>query len=95
VTPGAVLPARELLGDMLLETHHPDEALTAYEAVLRDSPGRFNALAGASRAAAAGRHRAAARRYAAQLLALAKDGDGDRPEIAEARRVIGGATSER
>jgi hypothetical protein len=95
VTPGAVLPARELLGDMLLETHRPKEALAAYEAVLRDSPGRFNALAGASRAALASRNRAAARRYATELLALAKDGDGDRPEIAEARRVAGRATSAR
>ena len=58
VTPGAVLPARELLGDMLLETHHAAEALAAYETVLRDAPSRFNALAGASRAALACRQRA-------------------------------------
>lgn len=90
VTPGAVLPARELLGDMLLETDHPAEALAAYKAVLRDSPGRFNALSGASRAALACRRRAVARRYAAALLALAKDGDGDRPEVAEARRIARG-----
>jgi hypothetical protein len=93
VTPGAVLPARELLGDMLLETHHPAEALAAYEAVLRDSPGRFNALAGASRAALESRQRAAAKRYAAKLIALAKDGDGDRPEVAAARRVAAGAAN--
>jgi hypothetical protein len=95
VTPGAVLPARELLGDMLLETHHPAEALAAYEAVLRDAPGRFNALAGASRAALACQQAAAAQRYAVELIALAKDGDGDRPELAEARRVAGGATNAR
>jgi hypothetical protein len=95
VTPGAVLPARELLGDMLLETHHPVEALTAYEAVLRDAPGRFNALAGASRAAQACRRGEAARRYAATLLDLAKDGDGDRPEVAAARRLTGAAPSSR
>jgi hypothetical protein len=93
VTPGAVLPARELYGDMLLETHHPAEALAAYEMVLRDAPGRFNALAGASRAALACGHPAAARRYAAELLMLAKDGDRDRPEVAEARRVAGGGTN--
>jgi len=95
VTPGAVLPARELLGDMLLETHHPAEALAAYQAVLRDSPGRFNALAGASRAAGASGQGAVARRYATQLVALAKDADGDRPEIAEARRVAAGANGSR
>ena len=95
VTPGAVLPARELLGDMLLETHHPAEALAAYEAVLREAPARFNALAGASRAAQASGQRAVARRYAAELLALAKDGDGGRPELAAARRLAGGATGAR
>jgi hypothetical protein len=34
VTPGEVLPARELLGDMLLQTNQNPEALQAYEAVL-------------------------------------------------------------
>lgn len=95
VTPGPVLPARELLGDMLLETRHPVEALTAYEAVLRDSPGRFNSLAGATRAALESGRTAEARRYAAALLALAKDGDGNRPELAAARRLTGGEEGER
>jgi len=91
VTPGAVLPARELLGDMLMETHHADEALAAYERALRDAPGRFNALAGASRAAAACGRGEVARRHAAALLALARKGDGERPEIAEARSTVRGA----
>jgi hypothetical protein len=88
VTPGAVLPARELLADMLLETHHGEDALIAYQMVLRDEPGRFNTLAGASRAAEEAGHHAAARRYASQLLSLAKDGDGNRPEIAAARTAL-------
>ena len=88
--PGPTLPARELLGDMLLETHRPAEALAEYEAVLRDSPGRFNAIAGASRAALAARQGAVARRFAADLIALAKDGDGGRPEVDAARRMVGG-----
>jgi hypothetical protein len=95
VTPGPMLPARELLGDMLLATNHPAEALTEYEAVLRDSPGRFNALAGASSAALASGQTETARRYATALLTLAKDGDGDRPEIAAARRIAGGTSSTR
>jgi len=86
VTPGPVLPARELYGDMLLELHRPAEALAAYEAVLHDAPGRFHALAGAERAAKESGRRADARRYAEQLLALAKDADGERPELAAARR---------
>jgi hypothetical protein len=90
VTPGAVLPARELLGDMLLATHHPADALVAYETALHDSPGRFHSVAGAFRAAAAGGRPAEARRYAAALLSLAKDGDGDRPELVEAKRLLNG-----
>ena len=93
VSPGAVLPARELLGDMLLEVHRPEEALAAYEAVLGDVPRRFNALVGACRAAQASGQPTTARRYASALLDLAKDGDSDRPEIAEARRITGSPTT--
>ena len=88
VTPGAVLPARELLGDMLLETHHPADALKAYETTLRDSPGRFNSLAGAFRAATACGESAAAQRYASALVTLSRDGDTDRPGLAQARLAL-------
>jgi tetratricopeptide (TPR) repeat protein len=50
VTPGAVLPARELLGDLLMEMHEPKEALSAYRQVLTVAPGRRNALRGAAEA---------------------------------------------
>ncbi len=53
VTPGAVRPARELLGDLLMEMHEPKEALMAYQQVLSVAPGRRNAtrgVAGAERA---------------------------------------------
>ena len=50
VTPGAVLPARELLGDMLALLGKPAEAIEAYEASLKISPNRFNSLYGAGRA---------------------------------------------
>lgn len=46
VTPGAILPARELLGDLLLELGRPHDALLAYEAALADAPRRFNAKIG-------------------------------------------------
>lgn len=57
VTPGAVLPAREMLGDLLMELNQPAKALEAYEATLKDSPNRLNGRSGAARAAqlAAGR----------------------------------------
>jgi tetratricopeptide (TPR) repeat protein len=51
VTPGAVRPARELLGDLLLELREPKEALEAYQKVLAGAPGRRNALSGAEEAA--------------------------------------------
>jgi tetratricopeptide (TPR) repeat protein len=51
VTPGAVRPARELLGDLLMEMHQPKEALVAYQKVLAVAPGRRNAVGGAAEAA--------------------------------------------
>ena len=51
VTPGEVLPARELLADMLLEMGEPSKALVEYETVLENSPNRLNALVGAAEAA--------------------------------------------
>ena len=50
VTPGAIRPARELLGDLLMEMHQPKEALAAYRQVLSISPGRRNAQRGAAEA---------------------------------------------
>jgi hypothetical protein len=50
VTPGALLPARELLADMLLEMKRADDALVEYKAVLAAAPNRRNALAGETRA---------------------------------------------
>lgn len=51
VTPGAVLPARELLGDMLLAAERPEEALQSFETSLAISPNRLNSLYGAARVA--------------------------------------------
>ena len=55
VTPGVILPAREVLGDMLLQLKQPTQAMNEFEAVLRTAPNRFNALAGAARAAKLGK----------------------------------------
>ena len=51
VTPGELLPATELLGDLLMELKKPAEAIAQYEMALKRSPGRFNSIAGAARAA--------------------------------------------
>ena len=50
-TPSAVLPARELLADLLLELNQPDAALKEYKEVLRTDPNRFRSLLGEARAA--------------------------------------------
>ncbi len=90
VTPGAILPARELLGDLLLEAGAPAEALQAYELSLTAAPGRFNSLAGAVRAAEAAGERARAGEHYARLEALCARSDGSRGELlATLKRVAG------
>ncbi|MFN2498096.1 MAG: hypothetical protein ABR557_03315, partial [Pyrinomonadaceae bacterium] len=51
VTPGAILPAREQLGELLLELKQPAAALQEFEVSLQSAPNRFNGLYGAARAA--------------------------------------------
>ncbi len=51
VTPGPIVPAREQLGDLLLEQNHPDRALTEFKAALTGAPGRRGSLQGSARAA--------------------------------------------
>jgi tetratricopeptide (TPR) repeat protein len=70
VTPGPLLPARELEGDLLLELGRPADALRSYEKTLEREPNRARALAGASRAAELAQNDAAARKYAAALAKL-------------------------
>ena len=82
VTPGPLAPAREQLGEMLLEAGHPAAALREFEATLKKEPNRFRTLAGAARAAAAAGDRAAARRHAATLLRLCARADTPgRPDL--------------
>ena len=86
VTPGPLAPARELLGEMLLEFKEPAQARTEFEATLKKEPNRFRAVHGAARAAALMGDRAAARRYYDQLFTLSVRADRpNRPELAEAR----------
>jgi tetratricopeptide (TPR) repeat protein len=87
VTPGTLLPPRELLGDMLLEAGRPAEALAAYEASLREAPGRFNSLVGAARAAALAKQPVRSREYYADVIEQTVPGS-PRPELAEARRAV-------
>ncbi|MGK2960588.1 MAG: hypothetical protein ACSLFK_00430, partial [Gemmatimonadaceae bacterium] len=87
VTPGPLLPARELEGDLLLELGRADDALAAYEMTLTREPRRARALIGAVRAATkAGKPDIAAKRYA-ELEELMKGADAPRKETLKALAV--------
>jgi len=88
VTPGRVLPARELLGDMLLELGQPVAALAEYEASQTREPNRFRGYYGAARAAAAAGQRDKAVRYYTALVALSRSADGTRPELVQAKAYL-------
>jgi hypothetical protein len=88
VTPGDVLPAIELLGDMLLEMGRNEEALTAYEENLKDRPYRFNGIYGAAIAAKQSGNQEKTLYYYRQLIELTNDSNSSRPEIEEARVFI-------
>jgi hypothetical protein len=90
VTPGPVAPARELLGDMLLELKQPAAALKEYQAVMKKEPNRFRALYGAASAAALSGDQAQSKAIYAQLLKICVKADTPgRPELAEARKAVG------
>ena len=89
VTPGPITPARELLGDMLMELKLPREAIKEYLAALAKEPNRFRLVYGAAQAAALAGDRAAARRYFQQLANMcAGASKPERPELIEARRFL-------
>lgn len=85
VTPGAIVPARELLGELLLELRQPQQALNEFEASLLVSPNRFNGLYGAARAAELSGDRVKAKTFYAELTALGAQSDGTRPALQAAK----------
>jgi hypothetical protein len=87
VTPGSIVPARELLGDMLLEANQPAEALAEYERSLNSAPNRFHGLAGAAAAAERAGDAAKAKLYREKLVQVAA-ADSDRPELLTAKRFL-------
>jgi tetratricopeptide (TPR) repeat protein len=88
VTPGRIVPARELLGEMLLELKEPALALTEFEASQVREPNRFRGYYGAARAAESAGDRRKAADYYAKLMALANNTDSSRPELALARAYV-------
>lgn len=71
VTPGAIVPAREMLADLLLLHNRAKDSLSEYEAVLKVAPNRFNALYGAARAAEGSSNLTLARSYFKRLTQVA------------------------
>ncbi len=88
VTPSPVVPARELLGEMLLEAKRPAEALKAFEASAEREPSRYRGLYGAAQAAALSGDRDKARTYYAKFLALTEKADRARPELQLAKAYL-------
>jgi tetratricopeptide (TPR) repeat protein len=81
-------PMRELLGDLLLQASEPRQASAEYERALKQNPNRFRGLYGAARAADAAGDRKKATEYYSKLIELAKNGDGARPELKQARAYL-------
>ncbi len=88
VTPGAIKPARELLGELLLAQGQPAAALVEFEASQKNDPNRLGGLYGAARAAESAGDANKARRYYDRVAQLGQKADADRPEVAAARTYL-------
>jgi hypothetical protein len=85
VTPGSVLPAREQLGELLLELGRPGEAFVEYELSLKRAPRRLAGLYGAARSAELSGKKSVAAHYFAELAQVTSASDGALPEVKQAR----------
>ena len=85
VSPGALVPAREQLGDLLLTLNRSKEAQQEFEAALKIYPGRFRGLYGAAHAAEQIGEKEQANHYYAKLIAQTAKADGSRGELAQLR----------
>jgi tetratricopeptide (TPR) repeat protein len=88
VTPGPIMPARELLGDLLLDLGRPAEALPQYEASIAKEPNRFRGLYGAGLAAERAGDLTRAKGHFETLAAICAQSEGTRPELARVRQVL-------
>lgn len=95
MTPGPILPAREMLADLLLEVGEAKAAQAEFERSLRSAPNRFNSLYGAARAAEQAEDFDGARRYYEKLVSVASPSGGHQRELSEAKVFLekGGPSS--
>ncbi len=86
-TPAEVIPARELLADLLLEVNEPAAALREYEQTMSAERNRFRSILGVARAAKQTGDTAKAREAYGKLVGLAS-ADTDRSELGEAKAFL-------
>jgi hypothetical protein len=89
VTPGLIVPAREVLGRVMLEVAKPADALREFEAVIEREPNRYRAFAGALEAAERAGEAKKTAHYSARLIELTASADTPRAEVAHAKRLLG------
>jgi hypothetical protein len=90
VTPGPLLPAREVLADVLTENGKIAEAVSEYEAVMAREPNRYRTTLGAARAAMMSGDAEKAKQRFAELIGLASTADTQREGMEEAREFLAG-----
>ena len=88
VTPGEILPARDLYADMLLEMERYSEAQTEYEKVLKRSPNRFNSLYGAGLAAELGNNKSLAVLYYKKIVEITEIAKSHREQLKRAKTFL-------
>jgi hypothetical protein len=88
ITPGPIIPAREQLGDLLLEAKDPSAALREFETSLHSAPNRFNSLYGAAKAARMAGDKHKARTHFAKLMEVCSCADSERAELQEAKGFL-------
>ena len=88
ITPGELLPARELFGDMLMALNKPKEALEQYEMSLQRSPRRLNSVLGAASAAEKTGNADKAKTYYEQLMQLTTESDASLPMLQKAKAYL-------
>ena len=89
VTPGPLVPARELLASALMQDGASADALKEYEAVLTREPNRYRATLGAAMAAEKAGDRDRAKLHYTRLVAQAEGADPTRTELASAKKFLG------
>ena len=94
VTPGAILPAREQVGELMLASGKSAEALAEFEASLSRTPGRYNSILGAAQAAKRSGNIAKARLYRLMLKILGPAHTGKRRKLGDSGMNLGKRTGD-